>query len=156
MGQLNFLRRFISNLAGKVKVFSELLKLKEEEEFRWEPRHQKAFEAIKLYLTRPPVLTPPIKGKALKLYISATEESIGALLAQDNEQGREQAVYYLSRLLTQVEFRYTSIEKLCLALYFSAIKLRHYMLPVLVYLMRQTDLIKYLLSRPIMRGQIGK
>ncbi|XP_058185890.1 uncharacterized protein LOC131303114 [Rhododendron vialii] len=138
LGSFNFLRRFISNLAGK------------------EASHQKAFDEIKGYLARALVLMPPIKNKPLKLNISATESSIGCLLAQDNEQGKEQAVYYLSRLLTPCERRYTPIEKLCLALYFAAIKLRHYMLPVVVYIMSLTDLIKYLLSRPIMRGRTGK
>ncbi|XP_058202642.1 uncharacterized protein LOC131317077 [Rhododendron vialii] len=66
---------------------------------------------------------PPIKNKPLKLYISAAEDSVGSLLAQDNEQ---------------------------------AIKLRHYMLPISVYIMSKTDLIKYLLTRPILRGRIGK
>ncbi|XP_058203009.1 uncharacterized protein LOC131317479 [Rhododendron vialii] len=45
----------------------------------------------------------PIKNKPLKLYISAAEGSTGCLVAQDNEQGKEQAVYYLSRLLTPCE-----------------------------------------------------
>ncbi|XP_020229218.1 uncharacterized protein LOC109810221 [Cajanus cajan] len=35
LGKVNFLRRFISNLSGKTKVFSPLLRLKKEEEFRW-------------------------------------------------------------------------------------------------------------------------
>ena len=35
-GQVNYLRRFISNLAGNTKVFSDLIKLKEVEEFKWE------------------------------------------------------------------------------------------------------------------------
>ncbi|XP_058211507.1 uncharacterized protein LOC131323676 [Rhododendron vialii] len=156
LGSFNFLRRFISNMAGKVQVFSQLLKLKDQDTFVWEASHQKAFDEIKGYLAKAPVLMPPIKNKPLKLYISAAENSIGCLLAQDNEQGKEQAVYYLSRLLTSCERRYTPIEKFCLALYFATIKLRHYMLPVVVYIMSQTDLIKYLLSRPIMRGRIGK
>ncbi|XP_058202628.1 uncharacterized protein LOC131317065 [Rhododendron vialii] len=155
-GSLNYLRRFISNLAGRVKAFSPLLKIKDREDFVWEACHQEAFEAIKGYLARTPVLMPPIKNRPLKLYISAAEDSVGSLLAQDNEQGMEQAVYYLSRLLTPCEKRYSPIEKLCLALYFSAIKLRHYMLPVSVYIMSKTDLIKYLLTRPILRGRIGK
>lgn len=40
--------------------------------------HQQAFEAIKEYLSRPPVL---MKDKPFKLYISANEESIASLLA---------------------------------------------------------------------------
>ncbi|XP_059627205.1 uncharacterized protein LOC132269996 [Cornus florida] len=99
---------------------------------------------------------PPRKKQPLKLYISAADESIGSLLAQDNEVGKEQAVYYLSRILTPVERRYTPIEKMCLALYFAAHKLRIYMLLVLVYVICATDLIKYMLSRPIISGRIGK
>ena len=52
--------------------------------------------------------------RPLKLYISAAEDSIGSLLAQDSEDGTERAIYYLSRLLNDVETRYTPIEKLCL------------------------------------------
>ena len=33
-GQVNYLRRFISNLAEKTKVFSDLMNLKEVEEFK--------------------------------------------------------------------------------------------------------------------------
>ena len=36
LGQVNYLRRFIFNLAGKTKVFSNLIKQKEVEEFKWE------------------------------------------------------------------------------------------------------------------------
>ena len=36
LGQVNHLRRFISNLTGKTKPFSDLVKLKDMEEFRWE------------------------------------------------------------------------------------------------------------------------
>ncbi|CAN6566577.1 unnamed protein product [Malus baccata var. baccata] len=120
LGKINFLRRFIANLAGKIQPLTPLLRLKDKENFKWGPPHQKAFDSIKAYLTSPPVLVPPQRGKPLKLYISALEKSIGSLLAQNNEGGKEQAVYYLSRILTEVETRYSPIERLCLALYFTA------------------------------------
>ncbi|CAL2277249.1 unnamed protein product [Prunus armeniaca] len=97
----------------------------------------------------------PKRGKPLRLYISASEGSIGCLLAQ-NESEREQAVHYLSCTLNMAELNYSSIEKLCLALYFVATKLRHYMLPSVVQIISKTDLIKYMLTRPIIRGLIGK
>ena len=81
MGQVNYLRRFISNLTGKTKEFSYLVKLKDMEEFRWEERHPAAFDKIKEYLSKPLVLMPPIKGHLLKIYVLATNESIGCLLA---------------------------------------------------------------------------
>ncbi|OMO95998.1 reverse transcriptase [Corchorus capsularis] len=156
LGQVNFLRRFISNTAGKTKAFSPLLRLNKEEDFIWTKEHQDAFEAIKNYLAKPPVLVPPWKDKPLYLYVSATTSSIGCLLAQEVERGKEHAVYYLSRALTNVETRYSSIEKLCLSLYFATIKLRNYMLYFSVCIIAKTDIVKYMLTRPILRGRLGK
>ncbi|CAN6569907.1 unnamed protein product [Malus baccata var. baccata] len=124
--------------------------------FEWGPLHQKAFDSIKAYLASPPVLVPPQRGKPLKLFISASEKLIGSLLAQNNEGGKEQAVYYLSRILTEVETRYSPIERLCLSLSFTATKLRHYMLPYHVHIITKTDVIKYMLSKPMLTGRIEK
>ncbi|CAL9012725.1 unnamed protein product [Prunus brigantina] len=139
-----------------IQPFSSLLRLKQEQTFKWEEQHQQAFEEIKSYLSNPPVLSPPKRGRPLKLYISALEVSIGSLLVQDNKEGKEHAIYYLSRTLTEVERKYSAIERLCLALYFTAVKLRHYMLPYTIYIIAKTDLIKYMLTRPMLRGRIGK
>jgi hypothetical protein len=77
-------------------------------------------------------------------------------LAQDNSEGQEQAMFYLSRILSECECKYSIIEKLCLALYFSTFKLRHYMLAYVVCVIAQTDVVKYMLSRPILSGKLGK
>ncbi|CAL2239241.1 unnamed protein product [Prunus armeniaca] len=42
LGKINFLRRFISNIAGKIQPFSSLLRLKQEQTFKWEEQHQQA------------------------------------------------------------------------------------------------------------------
>lgn len=68
-------------------------------EFRWKEEHQRAFERIKEYLSNPPMLMPLRKYKPLKLYILTTEDSITSLLAQDNEGGHEQSMFYLSQAL---------------------------------------------------------
>ncbi|XP_015944178.1 uncharacterized protein LOC107469312 [Arachis duranensis] len=56
-------------------------------------------------------------SEPLKLYIASSEMTIGCMLAQDDENGHEGAVYYLSRVLTDIETRYFPIKKLCLSLY---------------------------------------
>ena len=119
---MKYLRRFISNLAG-TKVFSDLVKMKEVEDFKWEKQHQIAFDGVKSYLSKPLVLMPLLKGRPLKLYLSVIKESIGCLLVQNNAEGHEHVFYYLSRVLNSTETRYTPIEKLCLALYFACTKL---------------------------------
>ena len=47
LGKINFIRRFISNLLERVLPFSPLLKLKNDQEFKWGDVQQKAFEGIK-------------------------------------------------------------------------------------------------------------
>jgi hypothetical protein len=44
---LNYLRRFISNLSGKISAFAIILRLKNEAEFSWGADQQRAFEDIK-------------------------------------------------------------------------------------------------------------
>ena len=92
LGKINFLRRFIANMAGKIHPLTPLLRLKDKEEFEWGPPHQEAFDRIKVYLTSPPVLMPPQREKPLKLYISGSEKSMGSLLAQNSEGGKEQDI----------------------------------------------------------------
>ena len=92
----------------------------------------------------------------LKLYISATNDSIGSLLAQDAEDGIERAVYYLIRLLNNAKTRYTPTEKLCLSLFHAYTKLEYYLLPREVLVMCKTDTVKYLLNRPVLQGRLMK
>ncbi|KAG9449457.1 hypothetical protein H6P81_009422 [Aristolochia fimbriata] len=120
-GHLAYIRRFISNLAGRCQPFSRLLK--KGTPFEWDDACQNAFNNIKAYLTKPPVLVAPIVDKPLLLYIAAQEKSVGALLAQCDEDNKERSLYYLSRTLVGAEINYTPIEKTCLALIFAVQKL---------------------------------
>ena len=84
-----------------------------------------AFECIKRYLLNPPILGAPIPRKPLVLYIATQEKSLGALMVQENKEGKERALYYLSRTLNGAELNYSPIEKMCLALFFAIDKLKH-------------------------------
>ncbi|XP_072074112.1 uncharacterized protein [Arachis hypogaea] len=141
---------------GKTKVFTPLIKLKKEEEFQWKTEHQEAFDNIKQYFTNPPIMTPPRHGAPLKLYVLTSEVTIGRMLAQEDENGNERVSYYLSRVLNDVESRYSPIEKLCLALYFSCLKLKYYLIPRNVYVISKFDVLKYMLSSPILNGRLRK
>ena len=59
LSKINFIRRFISILSERVLLFSPLLKLKNDHEFKWGDVQQKVFEEIKEYIKCPPVLVPP-------------------------------------------------------------------------------------------------
>jgi len=51
------------------------------------------------------------------------DHSLGALLAQNNDQGYEQSIYYLNRTMIGAEHRYNLTEKECLALVFAIQKM---------------------------------
>ena len=42
IGKINFVRRFISNLYGRIEPFMGLVKIKSEDEFHWGAEHQQA------------------------------------------------------------------------------------------------------------------
>src|SRR4051812_36800872 len=86
----------------------------------------------------------------------AQPSSLGALLAQHNEDGKEVACYYLSRTMVGAERNYSPIEKLCLALIFALKKLRHYTLDHEIQLVARADSIRYVLSQPALHGRLGK
>ena len=93
--------------------------MKKDDPFHWDQSCQNSFESIKSYLLNSTVLGAPTPGKTLILYIASQERSLGALLDQENEANKEQALYYLSRTLIGDELNYTPVEKMCLALLYA-------------------------------------
>jgi hypothetical protein len=110
-----------------VLPFSPLLRIKKDQKFVWGDEQQKTFNEIKEYMKEPPVLVPPQLNKPFKLYVAADAQTIGSALIQEFE-GKERVVAYLSRKLLDPETRYSAAEKLCLCVYYSCTKFRHYLL----------------------------
>jgi hypothetical protein len=115
LGKINFIRKFISNLSERILPFSPLLKLKNNQEFKWGDVQQKAFEEIKEYMKSPHVLVPPQQSKPFKLYVSVDSQTIRLTLMQEFEE-KEIVIFYLSRRLLDLETRYSPTKKLCLCL----------------------------------------
>jgi hypothetical protein len=155
LGKVNYLQRFIANLARKVDSFLPLVHLKHENEFTWGEEQREAFERIKKYFASPPVLQAPRAGRGFRLYIAVQEHVIGAALTQSDE-GKEFVVAYLRRRLLDTKTRYTPIEKLCLSLYYACTKLRYYLLTNSCTIICQYNIIKYMLQRLILSGRLGK
>lgn len=99
---------------------------------------------------------PPLYGEPLILYISATDTSLGILLAQEDNDNKERAIYYLSHTLISYEKNYNIIEKAFLAIVFASQKLRHYMLAHTTWLVAKMDPLKYLLSNASLIGRLAK
>jgi hypothetical protein len=116
---------------------------------------QRVFDNIKKYLSSPPVMKAPIAGIPFRLYITAKDTVIVAVLTQVMD-GKEHIITYLSRCLIDAKMRYSFIEKLCLSLFYACSKLRHYLLSGTCIIACQADVIKHILQQPILSGRIGK
>jgi hypothetical protein len=155
LGKIIFVRRFISILSQKVLPFSPLLRIKKDQKFVWGEEQKKAFNEIKEYMNEPPVLVPPQLNKPFKLYMEADAQTIRSALIQEFE-GKERVVAYLSRKLLDPETRYSAAAKLCLCVYYSCTKFQHYLLNAECIVYSKFDVIKHMLSMPILNGRIGK
>jgi hypothetical protein len=155
IGKINFVRRFISNMLGRIEPFMELVKIKANDEFRWGAEQQQAFEDIKEYLSKPPVLVPPQQGKPFHVYLLVGDTSIASVIVQLHD-GKERVVFYLSRRMLDAETRYPEIEKLCLCLFFTCTKLCHILLSAETIIIYKSDVMKHMLSAPVLKGRLGK
>ena len=110
LGRLNYISRFISHLTATCEPIFRLLKKSQTN--RWNDNCQAAFDKIKEYLTEPPILSPPVEGRPLIMYLTVLENSMGCVLGQHDAAGRkEHAIYYLSKKFTDCEVRYSLLEK---------------------------------------------
>ncbi|KAK3018181.1 hypothetical protein RJ639_002799 [Escallonia herrerae] len=99
--------------------------IRKAKDFEWTEECQKSFEELKRYLSSPPLLTKPVTSEDLFLYLSISEVAVSTVLIRE-EEGKQRPIYYISKVLQDVESRYPRIDKVALALVTSARKLRPY------------------------------
>jgi hypothetical protein len=101
------------------------------------------------------VLVPPQQDKPFYIYLSVGDTSIASVVVQVYD-GKEKVVFYLRRRMLDTETRYHEIEKLCLSLFFTCTKLRHILLSAEIIIICKSDVIKHMLTAPVLKGQLGK
>ena len=104
LGLAGYYRRFVPNFS---KVAGPLHNLtRQDVPFVWTQRCQGAFDSLKDRLTTPPVLAYPCFTKPFVLHTDASGLGLGAVLEQEQEDGRLHPVSYASRTLSKHESRY--------------------------------------------------
>ena len=73
----------------------------------WNEQCEEAFEKIKSYLMKPPILVLTVLEKPLLSYLTTTDTTMEALLAQYLEKTRkENAIYYINKKMFPYEEKY--------------------------------------------------
>ena len=78
------------------------------------------------------------------------------MLAQEDDDENDRAIYYLSKRFHDYETRYTPIEKSCFALVWAIQKLRHIIFPFQIWVVVRMDPLKYLFEKPTLSGRLWR
>lgn len=113
-GQVNFLRRFITNFSETSIPISKMLKKGEKVE--WNEEATRAFTNIKKAIKDAHVLRTPNYGKPKQIFSFASCHIVATVLLQKNAEGYEQPISFFSKSLQVAELKYDIIEKQAYAL----------------------------------------
>lgn len=113
LGLTGWYRRFVSDYASITYHLTELLSKKRT--FQWNEDAQKAFNSLKDCLTSAPLLAHPNYRKPFIVQCDASQNGVGGLLAQCDENGDERPIAFMSHKLNKAQRNYSVTELECLA-----------------------------------------
>jgi hypothetical protein len=154
LGRVNFLRRFIPNLAEIIKFITNMLR--KGSEIKWTPEARKSFEDIKVALTKAPVLASPDYAKDFILFYFASEHTIAGVLLQKNEQNFERPIAYYNKTLRDSPLKYNIMEKKAYALVKALKEFRIYILHSHIVSFVPNNVVKDILTQSDPEGKRGK
>ncbi|XP_074298507.1 uncharacterized protein LOC141629394 [Silene latifolia] len=138
-------------IATRCRLFYDILG--KSQRFEWTDDHEKAFQSQAL--SQDP--TSPVETRAGRTTfprIIITITAVSAVLVREQE-GTQHPVYYISKSLLPAETRYTSLEKLVLALVTASYKLRPYFESHTISVITNYPL-KTIMRKPELSGRMAK
>jgi hypothetical protein len=153
-GKENLLRRFIPKYVELTKGFTWLLK--KGYDFVWDDTANKAFESLKLTLTRTTLLFPPDYSRDYFLYLVSSDSTIDMVLVQEDDSHDEHVIYYLSKIIMTIKTKYLHVEKLALASIQFVQCFCHYILLRGTTFISNCNPMKHILTRQLLEGKYCK
>ena len=117
------LNRFISRSVDRCKPF--FLLINKWKGFEWTEECATAFQQLKDYLARPPIMSSPGPDEVLFACIVVAPYAVSLVLIRV-DGGIQWPVYYVSKSLHEAEMCYLLLEKAILAIVLGTHKLPHY------------------------------
>ncbi|CAI7876215.1 unnamed protein product [Closterium sp. NIES-53] len=145
LGFVNYVRRFIPNMAGITGPLTDLLH--KDKNFVWGKEAEAAFQELKNFLVSPPVLCIADPSRPFKVVTDASDFAIGAVLLQDFGNGL-QPIAYESRKLQAAERNYPIHDKEMLAIIHAFKLWRCYLVGADVTVRTDHKSLQYLRAQP--------
>ena len=134
---------FISRSANRCRPF--FLLMNKWKGFEWTKECALAFQQLKEYLSRPPIMSNPEVDEVLFAYIAVAPHAVSLVLIWV-DSGIQRPVYYVSKSLHEAEVRYLPLEKAILVVVHATRKLPHYFQAHTVVVLTQLPLRSILWS----------
>eukprot|EP00253_Pinus_taeda_P020958 PITA_20958 len=154
LGKINFLRRFIPNLAEMIRLLNNMLK--KDAKVKWTVEAKQAFEEIKIALTKTPALTSPRFNRDFMIFSFASEHTIVVVLLQKDDLGCEKPIAFFSRALRDTPLKYQIMEKKAYALVKAIKNFRVYILYSHIVAYVPNAVVKDILTQEGIEGKRGK
>ena len=153
VGLASYYRRFIPSFS---RVAAQFELTKKDTPYRWSDGCQAAFESLKRALMEAPVLAYPRFDAGYRLETDASGVGLGAILAQEQEDGTVRPVAYASRTLQAHEWNYGVTELEALGVVWDARHFRHYIYGRRCDVFTDHEALKALLITPHPSGKLAR
>ena len=147
LGLAGYYRRFIRDFSRLASPLTTLLRGTAPFPRQLSSVQLAAFSALKLALSRDPVLYHPSFAHPFEIHTDASKHGLGAVLCQKVD-GRERVIQYASRCLSEAEKKYTVPEWETLAAVWAMKTFRSFVFGVHFTLVCDSRLVKHILERP--------
>ncbi|XP_078233523.1 uncharacterized protein LOC144583518 [Pogona vitticeps] len=126
LGLVGYYRKFIPRFSEIAAPLTDLTRKKTDDRIPWTSDCEEAFQRLKQALINYPVLRAPDFDREFIIYTDASNSGVGAVLCQEDENGDQHPVSYLSRKLQKGERHLATVEKECLAIVYAIQKAKPY------------------------------
>nr|GEY54355.1 reverse transcriptase domain-containing protein [Tanacetum cinerariifolium] len=125
LGHVGFYHRFIKDFSKIARPMTRLLE--KDTLFIFSQECVDAFQTLKRMLTEAPILIAPNWDMPFELMCDASDFAIGAVLGQRRDK-HFWSIHYANKTMTEAESKYTTIEKVMLAVVYAFEKFRSYLI----------------------------
>ena len=114
LGFLNYYRRFIKGFSDLARPLNDLLRA--DVPWQWGSLQHQAFEQLKHAMLQAPVLAHPNADKPFILETDASDIAYGAVLSQEQDDGKYKPLGFVSKSLSPAERNYSTADREMLAI----------------------------------------
>ena len=146
LGMCSYYRQLVPNYADFAEPLHALTR--KGQVWHWNQKHQRAFDALKAALVSSAVMAYPQTDRPYILYTDASDYALGAILVQEDNNGIERPIQYVSKQLNARERKWATIEREAYAVVHALRSLRVYLLG--------SDFVVYTDHKPLLSFFVGE